>query len=115
MQYTKRQARRRAFASIAAVTACTAAAVASALFGATPLAVLRGVGAEAADATKRSLNSSEFGRKPNQHLWKYLTSSNVKWFVVDVAAGRVTDSWEPFATVVFQNSEMKILKLKLMV
>lgn len=68
-------------------------------------------GAEAADATKRSLNSSEFGRKPNQHLWKYLTSSNVKWFVVDVAAGRVTDSWEPFATVVFQNSEMKILKL----
>ena len=62
-------------------------------------------------ATERSLNSSEFGRKPNQHLWTYLNSSNVKWFVVDVAAGRLTDSWEPFATVVFQNSEMKILKL----
>jgi hypothetical protein len=62
-------------------------------------------------ATERSLNSSEFGRKPNQHLWEYLTSSNVRWFVVDAAAGRVTDSWKPFATVVFQNSEMKILKL----
>jgi hypothetical protein len=62
-------------------------------------------------AIERSLNSSEFGRKPNQHLWEYLTSSNVRWFVVDAAAGRVTDSWEPFATVVFQNSEMKILKL----
>jgi hypothetical protein len=69
------------------------------------------VGDGATDAIKRSLNSSEFGRKPNQHLWQYLTSSNVKWFVVDSAAGRTTDSWEPFAKVVFQNSEMKILKL----
>jgi len=69
------------------------------------------VGDGATVAIERGLNSSEFARKPNQHLWKYLISSNVKWFVVDAAAGRVTDSWEPFATVVFQNSEMKILKL----
>ena len=69
------------------------------------------VGDGVTDAIKRSLNSSEFGRKPTQHLWQYLTSSNVKWFVVDSAAGRTTDSWEPFAKVVFQNSEMKILKL----
>jgi hypothetical protein len=69
------------------------------------------VGDGATDAIKRNLNSSEFGRKPTQHLWQYLTTSNVKWFVVDSAAGRTTDSWEPFAKVVFQNSEMKILKL----
>jgi hypothetical protein len=62
-------------------------------------------------ASERMINSMEFGRKPNKHLWEYLDSFDVKWFVVDAAAGRVTDSWEPFATVVFQNSEMKILKL----
>jgi len=69
------------------------------------------VGDGVTGAIKRSLNSSEFGRKPTQHLWQYLTTSNVKWFVVDSAAGRTTDSWEPFAKVVFQNSEMKILML----
>lgn len=62
-------------------------------------------------ASERMINSMEFGRKPNRHLWEYLKSFNVQWFVVDSAAGRVTDTWEPFATVVYQNSEMKILKV----
>lgn len=62
-------------------------------------------------ASERMINSMEFGRRPNQHLWKYLNSFNVKWFIVDAAAGRVTDSWEPYATVIYQNSEMKILKV----
>lgn len=69
------------------------------------------VGKGASIASERMINSIEFGRKPNEHLWEYLKTFNVKWFVIDAAAERVTNSWEPYANVVFQNSEMKILRI----
>jgi len=62
-------------------------------------------------AQERMFKSMDFGRNPNQQLWKYLKSYDVRWFVIDSAVESLTNSWEPYAKIVYQNSEMKILRL----
>jgi hypothetical protein len=75
-------------------------------------------------AQKRIDVSERFGQQANSSDLDYLKDEGVSYFIVDLefvwsyetqnwetAESVLTKSWEPFATTVFKNAEMAILKL----
>ena len=56
--------------------------------------------------------SIQFGQSPSKQSYEFLRNFNTQWFVVDASMSISNLTWEPYASVVFENSEMKILRLK---
>ncbi len=54
--------------------------------------------------------SHQFGWRPNSETAKYMKKMNIDWFVVNKAK-QMPSTWEPYASVAFENSEVIILKL----
>jgi hypothetical protein len=54
--------------------------------------------------------SHQFGRRPNSETAEYMKKMNINWFVASKAKQMPT-TWEPYASVAFENSEVIILKL----
>ncbi len=54
--------------------------------------------------------SHQFGRRPNSETAEYMKKMNIDWFVASKAKQMPT-TWEPYASVAFENSEVIILKL----
>jgi hypothetical protein len=59
---------------------------------------------------ERLLMSHQFGWRPNSETAEYMTKMNINWFVVSKAKQMPT-TWEPYASIAFENSEVIILKL----
>lgn len=55
--------------------------------------------------------SVEFGKSPSHNSFEFLKRFGIKWFVVDAAAGSLNSTWEPYASIAFENKEIKILRL----
>ena len=60
---------------------------------------------------ERLLMSHQFGWRPNSETAEYMKKMNIDWFVASKAK-QMPSTWEPHASVVFENSEVIILKLK---
>ena len=56
--------------------------------------------------------SIEFGQSPSKQSYEFLRNFNTQWFVVDASMTNLNLTWEPYASVEFENAEMKILRLK---
>ena len=56
--------------------------------------------------------SIEFGQSPSKQSYEFLRNFNTQWFVVDASMSNLNPTWEPYASVEFENAEMKILRLK---
>jgi hypothetical protein len=56
--------------------------------------------------------SIEFGQSPSKQSYDFLRNFNTQWFVVDASMSNLNPTWEPYASVEFENAEMKILRLK---
>ena len=54
--------------------------------------------------------SHQFGWRPNSETAKYMKKMNIDWFVVSKAK-QMPSTWEPYASVAFENSEVIILEL----
>jgi hypothetical protein len=54
--------------------------------------------------------SHQFGWRPNSETAEYMKKMNIDWFVASKAK-QMPATWEPYASVVFENSEVIILKL----
>ncbi len=59
---------------------------------------------------ERLLMSHQFGWRPNSETAEYMKEMNIDWFVASKAK-QMPATWEPYASVVFENSEVIILKL----
>ena len=55
--------------------------------------------------------SHQFGRQPTSESVEYMKKMNIDWFVASKAK-QMPSTWEPYASVAFENSEVIILKLK---
>jgi hypothetical protein len=55
--------------------------------------------------------SHQFGWQPNTETSEYMKKMNINWFVVNKAK-QTPSTWEPYASIAFENSEVIILKLK---
>jgi hypothetical protein len=60
---------------------------------------------------ERLLMSHQFGWRPNSETAEYMKKMNIDWFVASKAK-QMPSTWEPYASVAFENSEVIILKLK---
>ena len=56
--------------------------------------------------------SIEFGQSPSKQSYEFLRNFNTQWFVVDASMSNSNLTWEPYASVEFENTEMKILRLQ---
>jgi hypothetical protein len=56
--------------------------------------------------------SIEFGQSPSKQSYEFLRNFNTQWFVVDASMSDSNLTWEPYASVEFENDEMKILRLQ---
>ena len=54
--------------------------------------------------------SHMFAKKPSNESAAYMRQMNINWFVVDKSKQMPT-TWEPYASIAFENSEVIILKL----
>ena len=54
--------------------------------------------------------SHTFAKKPSNESAAYMRQMNINWFVVDKSKQMPT-TWEPYASIAFENSEVIILKL----
>jgi len=54
--------------------------------------------------------SHNFAKKPDAASAKYMKKMKINWFVVDKSK-QMPSTWEPYASVAFENSEVIILKL----
>lgn len=61
-------------------------------------------------AMDRVMNSYEFGVAPSEDSLQYLWDEGVRYFWVDTAVVHA-ESWEPFATPIFENPRATILRL----
>ena len=59
---------------------------------------------------ERLLMSHQFGWRPNAETAEYMKKMKIDWFVVSKAK-QMPSTWEPYASVAFENSEVIILKL----
>lgn len=58
----------------------------------------------------RLMMSHQFGWQPNNKTAEYMKQMNIAWFVVDKSKQMPT-TWEPYARIAFENTEVIILKL----
>ena len=54
--------------------------------------------------------SHQFAKKPDIESATYMQQMNINWFVVDKSKQMPT-TWEPYASVAFENSEVIVLQL----
>ena len=54
--------------------------------------------------------SHNFAKKPDAASAKYMKEMKINWFVVDKSK-QMPSTWESYASVAFENSEVIILKL----
>jgi len=54
--------------------------------------------------------SHNFAKRPDAESAEYMRMMNINWFVVDKSK-KMPTTWEPYASVAFENSEVIILKL----
>ena len=59
---------------------------------------------------ERIMMSHQFASRPNLKSAKYMKTMRINWFVVDKSKQMPT-TWEPYASIAFENSEVIILKL----
>ena len=60
---------------------------------------------------ERIAMSHRFAQRPDKSSDEYMQKMNITWFVVDKSK-QMSNTWEPFAKVVFENNEVIILKLR---
>ena len=59
---------------------------------------------------ERIMISHQFASLPNLKSAKYMKTMRINWFVVDKSKQMPT-TWEPYASITFENSEVIVLKL----